>query len=44
MISPRKDRFNQKANELNQLFAGKFGENGFDYIPHNNINTRLIQY
>ena len=23
------------------LLAGKCFENGFDYIPHNNINTRL---
>ena len=40
-ICPRRDRFNQKANEVNQLLAGKCGENSFDYIPHNNINTSL---
>ena len=40
-ICPCRDRFNQKANEVNQLLAGKCGENSFDYIPHNNINTSL---
>ena len=40
-ICPCRDRFNQKANDVNQLLAGKGGENGFDYISHNNINTRL---
>ena len=24
-----------------QMMAEKCGENGFDYIPHNNINKRL---
>ena len=38
---PRRDRFNQKANILNQLLPGKCSENGFDFIPHSNINTRL---
>ena len=33
-ICPRRDRFNQ-------LLAGKCGENNFDCIPHNNIDTRL---
>ena len=37
----RRERFIQKENEVNQLLAGKLGRNGFDYIPHNNINTRL---
>ena len=40
-ICPRRDCFNQNANDVNQLLAGKCGENGSDYIPHNNINTRL---
>ena len=40
-ICPRRDRFNQKANEVNQLLTDKCGENGFDYTPHNNINTKL---
>ena len=40
-IYPRRDRFNQKANDVNQLFTRKCGENGFDYISHNNVNTRL---
>ena len=40
-ICPRRDCFNQKANDVNQLLAGKCGENGSDYIPHNNINARL---
>ena len=35
-ICPRRDRFNQIANEMNQLLTGICGENGFDYIPHNN--------
>ena len=39
-ICPRKDRFNQKASDVNQLLAGKCGEYGSDYIPHN-INTSL---
>ena len=38
-ICPRKDHFNQKAYEVNQLLAGKYGENSFNYIPHNNIST-----
>ena len=28
-ICPRRDRFNQKATEVNQLLTGKCGENGF---------------
>ena len=40
-ICPRRDRFNQKANDVNEFLAGKCGENRFDYIPHNNINIRL---
>ena len=40
-ICPHRDCFNQNANDVNQLLAGKCGENGSDYIPHNNINTRL---
>ena len=40
-ICPRRDCFNQNANDVNQLLAGKCGENGSDYMPHNNINTRL---
>ena len=40
-ICPRRDRFNRKVNEVNQLLAGKCGGNGFDFIPHSNINTRL---
>ena len=39
-MCPRRDRFIQKANEVNQSLAGKCGENGFNHIPHN-INTRL---
>ena len=40
-MCPRRDRFIQKANEVNQSLAGKCGENGFNHIPHSNINTRL---
>ena len=40
-ICPSRDRFNQKANDANQLLAGKYGENDFDSIPYNYINTRL---
>ena len=40
-ICPRRNRFNQKSNNVNKLLAGKYGENGFDYIPHYNINIRL---
>ena len=40
-ICLREDHFNQKANKVNQLLAGKCGENGSDYIHRNNINTRL---
>ena len=36
------DLTDKKAIEVNQLLAGKC-ENGFDYIPHNNIHTRLHQ-
>ena len=40
-ICPRRDRFNQKAIEVNQLLTGKCGKNGFDFIPRSNINARL---
>ena len=40
-ICPRRDRFNQKANDVNQILARKCGETDFDYIPHNNITARL---
>ena len=33
--------FNKKAYQVNQLLAGKYGENGFNYIPHDNISTGL---
>ena len=38
-ICPRNDHFNQKTYKVNQLLAGKYGENGFNYITHNNIST-----
>ena len=40
-ICQRRNCFNQKANDVNQFLPGKCGENGFDYIPHNDINTKL---
>ena len=40
-ICPCRYHFNKKAYEVNQLLAGKYGENGFNYIPHDNISTGL---
>lgn len=35
------NRFRQKTNEVNQLLAEKCGKNDFNYMLHNNVDTRL---